>query len=153
MQKYTSLLKSGITHEEALEEALKNNSYATQRRVFQCCDDINALDQLIAKQKQATTSAKTSQIAMQGFYAAGGLFASWAINEGIQLAVTALNNYIHRVDIAKDKIQEISSSIDSSNQRFQSHAELLEEAKKSYSRLASGVNLADNTNLSLSNED
>lgn len=110
LQNYTNLIKSGVVPEKAIKQTLQDVSTSIQTQALLYDNNVTALDQLIAKQKQAAASAKASQIAMQGLYAAGGLFASWAINEGIQLVVTSLNNYIHRVEIASQKTKEAIQS-------------------------------------------
>lgn len=93
--------------------------------------------------KELTFSAQAGKIATSALAAAGNMFVGWAVSKGIELAVTAIDNYIHRVDraneamdsavgayeSAKSGLENISSALDENNARID---ELLSKGKLTY---------------------
>ncbi|RJW31755.1 hypothetical protein DXC97_31465 [Lachnospiraceae bacterium TF09-5] len=57
-----------------------------------------------------TTKSQGGSIALQGLALAGNLIASWAIGQVLSLVVNGINNFIHAVDIARDKLKNSSST-------------------------------------------
>ena len=62
---------------------------------------------------QMSLGAKAGELALKGLAAAGNMLASWAITAVIQLIVTAFDNFIHRVEIAKETLNNSKSNFDS----------------------------------------
>ena len=52
--------------------------------------------------EQMTLGAKAGELALKGLSLAGNMLASWAITAVIQFVVTAFDNFIHRVEKAKE---------------------------------------------------
>lgn len=150
---YNFRISQGVTANEAFTTAAQGANQATLDLISSAKDGAVSTEALNNAVKRSTMVSEAGQAALKGLASAGSMVALWAVDKGIEMAVTALSNYIHRVEIAKAKIEEINASIDNVNQNQRSRTALLEEAKASYSALAEGVNLADNTNLSLSDED
>lgn len=150
---YNDCISQGVTANEAFTTAAQGANQATLDLISSAKDGAVSTEALNNAVKRSTMVSEAGQAALKGLASAGSMVALWAVDKGIEMAVTALSNYIHRVEIAKAKIEEINASIDNVNQNQRSRTALLEEAKASYSALAEGVNLADNTNLSLSDED
>lgn len=153
IEEYNEDISLGATANQAFASAAQSANQATLDLISSAKDGAVSTESLNNAVKRSTMVSEAGQAALKGLASAGSMVALWAVDKGIEMAVTALSNYIHRVEIAKAKIEEINASIDNVNQNQRSRTALLEEAKASYSALAEGVNLADNTNLSLSDED
>ena len=67
---------------------------------------------------QMSLGAKAGELALKGLAAAGNMLASWAITAVIQLIVTAFDNFIHRVEIAKETLNNSKSNFDSIKSEF-----------------------------------
>ena len=67
---------------------------------------------------QVSLGAKVGEVALKGLSMAGNMFASWAITAVIQLVVTAFDNFIHRVEIAKKVLADTKSDFDSIKSEF-----------------------------------
>lgn len=80
--------------------------------------------------KQMTIGAKTANIALEGLKMAANMIAGMLIAEGIQLAVTAIDNYIHRVDKANEAMDEAVSEYDSAKTALKDTTSQLEEQNK-----------------------
>lgn len=81
--------------------------------------------------KQQTLSFKAATAASKAFAIAGNMLAFWAISKGIQLAATAFDNYIHKVEKAKEAMEEAVSAYDSAKSSLQNiNSELDENNKK-----------------------
>ena len=63
--------------------------------------------------KNQTLSAKAGQVALQAFATAGNMIAMWAISAVIQQVVSAIDHYIHRVEIANETMQAAVSQYQS----------------------------------------
>lgn len=80
---------------------------------------------------QVSLGAKVGEIALKGLSMAGNMLASWAITAVIQLVVTAFDNFIHRVEIAKKALSDTKSNFDSIKSEFNDlNAELETNAER-----------------------
>lgn len=80
--------------------------------------------------EQMTIGAKAANIALEGLKMAANMIAGMLIAEGIQLAVTAIDNYIHRVEKANDAMDEAVSEYDSAKTALKDTTSQLEEQNK-----------------------
>ena len=103
--------------------------------------------------KAQTFSAKAESVALKALSIAGNMILFTAITKGIQLATTAIDNYIHRVEKAAEKTKEINNRISDLNSKHKSHADLVQNVAKRYEELSKGVNSIDNSNMALSNDE
>lgn len=85
--------------------------------------------------EQMTTGAKAANIALEGLKMAANMIAGMLIAEGIQLAVTAIDNYIHRVEKANEAMNEAVSEYDSAKTALKDTTSQLEEQNKSIDEL------------------
>lgn len=76
-------------------------------------DARNAQIAQINVMKQQTLSAKAASVAMKALAMAGNMIAMWAITAIITKAAEAINNYVHRVEIAREKLEETTSELES----------------------------------------
>ena len=112
----------------------------------------SAIAQNVAIQQQ-TLSAKAGQVALQGLAIAGNMIAMWAISKVIQLAVNAYDNYIHRVEKARERTSELFDEFKERNDTLAEHKKTVEELADRYDELSKGVNLSNNKNQSLSTDE
>ena len=80
--------------------------------------------------EQMTIGAKAANIALEGLKMAANMIAGMLIAEGIQLAVTAIDNYIHRVEKANEAMDEAVSEYDSAKTALKDTTSQLEEQNK-----------------------
>lgn len=85
--------------------------------------------------EQMTIGAKAANIALEGLKMAANMIAGMLITEGIQLAVTAIDNYIHRVEKANEAMNEAVSEYDSAKTALKDTTSQLEEQNKSIDEL------------------
>ena len=77
-------------------------------------------------------SAKAGTIALKALATAGNMIVMLAISKAIQLAVEAIDNYVHRLDIAKEKAIESAENYNKITRELES---LRDEAKETSSRI------------------
>ena len=76
-----------------------------------------------------------------------------AITKGIELAFTAIDNYIHRVEIAIEKGEEAREKLSSIYEEYDSASSVIEGSGERFGALREGVNVKTNENISLTNEE
>ena len=103
--------------------------------------------------KLMTFGAKAANVAMKGLAIAGNMIIYALISKGIEIAVTAIDNYIHRVERAQEAIEEITSDIAKMNDELKSASKTVKDSAKRFAELAQGVNQLTGKNISLSTED
>lgn len=81
---------------------------------------ILSTETLTYAQNKMTLSAKAGQVALKGLAIAGNMVASFLIAKGIQLAVKAIDDYVHAVENATDKLNGSISSFKESNEEVKS---------------------------------
>ena len=99
--------------------------------------------------KKVTLSAKAGQVALKGLAMVANMaltaLATWAVTS----IVKAIDNYIHRVENAKEALKEFNSAFEEQRKSIQSHSELIDEVADKYDELAKHVDTASNLNLGL----
>ena len=109
----------------------------------------------VAKQKAVQTelkatsaAAKGTGIAMKALSVVGNMIVFTLITKGIQLATTAIDNYIHRAEKCKERVEEMISTFDSAIDTANSHKKTIDEIGSRYEELSKGVNsLGENISL------
>lgn len=71
----------------------------------------------------------------------------------IQGIVKALDNYIHRVEKARERTDELFDEFKQMNDTLANHKKTVSELADRYDELSKGVNLSNNDNISLSTEE
>ena len=84
--------------------------------------------------KAQTLSAKAGKAALQTLATAGNMLAGFLISKGIEIAATAIDNYVHRVEKANDAMENAisayssaKSSLDSINSELDEHMQKISE--------------------------
>lgn len=80
--------------------------------------------------EKMTIGAKAASVGLKALSIAGNMVAMWAITKGIELAVTAIDNYIHRVEKANETMSEAVSEYDSAKTALKDTTSQLEEQNK-----------------------
>ncbi len=96
--------------------------------------------------------AKAASIATGALNTAIQMGISMLASMAISMVVNAIDDYIHRVELAKEASERAKEKIDETNKTFEDQKKTLEESGKRYAELAQHVNQFNNTNLDL-NED
>lgn len=123
----------------------------------------SALEQNKALQAQ-TLSAKAGKIALQALAAAGNMLLMWGISQAIQLAATAIDNWVHRVEkanaamdeavaeyeTAKSSLSDINSELDEQNTKI---SDLLAKDNLTYTEKGQLKELQDITKELMYQED
>ena len=71
----------------------------------------------------------------------------------IQGMAKALDHYIHRTEIARERTDEISSAFKQTNDTLAAHKKTASELADRYDELSKGINRSTNSNVSLSTEE
>lgn len=77
-----------------------------------------------------TISAKAANIALEGLKMAANMIVGMLIAEGIQLAITAIDNWIHRVEKANEAMDKATSEYDSAKSALEETTSQLNEQNK-----------------------
>lgn len=132
LQKFIAEVANGKTKANAMDETLSNSSIALQDYVKNLGDgkaSIKDFFSSITGSTKATTALKS--LGKQFLVTAGQMVAVWAISKAVDLAVEAVNNYVNRVEIAKDKMEESRKAYqDSTNEIESLNSELEENSKR-----------------------
>lgn len=94
--------------------------------------------------KAQTISAKAGKIALQSLATAGNMLAMWAFTKVIELSVTAVDNYIHRVDKAKEKLEDSAGAFESATSELKDLQEQFDETSAKMAELeADGITIVN----------
>lgn len=80
--------------------------------------------------EQMTIGAKAANIALEGLKMAANMIAGMLIAEGIQLAITAIDNWIHRVEKANEAMDKTTSEYASAKSVLEETTSQLNEQNK-----------------------
>lgn len=127
LRKLETAVANGATYEEAFASSIKNASTAAKEHAIQTKGASGSTDVFVSKQRSAqselkatATASKTASLAMSALSMAANMFVIGLITKGLELAGTALNNYIHRVEKANEKIEESRSSYEDAKSSIES---------------------------------
>lgn len=151
---------SGITFEQAYAESMMTASAAAQEHAIQTKGAAGATNIFIAKEKEAqtainatATASKGAALATKALAVAGNMVAFSLIVKGIELAATAISNFIHRNEILIQKSQEAAENIKSLGEEFSNISKTVNESSERFAQLAQGVDELTGENLNLNTTD
>ncbi len=107
------------------------------------------IERVTAAQKASTLAAKAQSVALKATSIAGNMIIFAAISKGIQLATTAIDNWFHRVEKAREHTEELLSEFQQMNDTLADHRKTVSESADRYDELSKGVNRSTNDNVSL----
>lgn len=102
-----------------------------------------------AELKATATAAKSTTVAMKALSVVGNMLIFWAITEGIQLAVKALDKLIVTTEEAKEALEDSVSSFQGTTDELKS---LESELETTADRLKELQELAENNTISVAEE-
>ena len=132
ISEYNNLLASGTKASDAMEMALVNVNDATLDLVASYNDAQVPLEQYSLKMKMATAASKA-------FSVAANMVVTMLVIKGIQLVGTAISNYVNRVEIAIEKMEEAQNAISDSQARLREISSTISENKDRFLELSEGV--------------
>ena len=103
--------------------------------------------------KAQTFSAKAGKVALQALAMAGNMLIGWAIIKGIELAATALDNWIHRVEKAEEATREAIDTFKSISSEVESLDSKIKELNDQINKLDPITDAEDIENLKLETEE
>lgn len=89
--------------------------------------------------EQMTIGAKAANIALKGLAIVGNAVASFLAAFAFQAIITGIDNYIHRVDNAKDALEEFNSSVKEQKDNLSTQESWINENGKRFEELSQGI--------------
>ncbi len=150
---YNKQIRSSIPFEKALDIARRTTNADTIALIESSQGAEVQIERVTAAQKASTIAAKAHSVALKAVSIAGNMILFAAISKGIQLATTAIDNWIHRVEKARERTDELFGEFNQMNDTLSDHKKTVSELADRYDELSKGVNLSTNNNISLSTEE
>lgn len=149
---YNQNIERCIPTQEALAIASRNTNKETIALIKSANGAIVTTEQLTAAQKASTIAAKAQSAALKGVSIAANLVAYALIAKGIEAAITAIGNYVHRAEYAIKAMEETQEENASSQSDLRESSSTISENRERFLELSKGVDRFSN-NVSLSDED
>ena len=150
---YNNAIRSSIPFEKALAIARRTTNAETIALIESSHGAEVQIGRVTAAQKASTIAAKAHSAALKVASIAGNMILFAAISKGIQLATTAIDNWIHRVEKTRERTDKLFSEFKQMNDTLADHKKTVSELAGRYDELSKGVNLSTNDNVSLSTEE
>lgn len=146
---------SGATLAEK-QQIMKTAMEGTNRATAQLIGTTNgatvSMDALVAAQHSSTLAARLQSKAFKALSVAGNMILFTAIAKGIQLATTALDNWINRSKYAIEAMEKAQQTINGAQNKLKDVSATIEENKDRFLELSKGVDKFSK-NIKLSEED
>ena len=149
---YNDQIIKGATAQDALTTASKNTNKATIALMKSAHGATISHEQLTTAQKASTLAAKVQSAAYKAVSVAANTITYALIAKGIQLAVSAIDNYINRAKYAAEAMEEAQQRIDDAQNTLNNMSATISENKDRFLELSQGVDKFSK-NLTLSEED
>lgn len=148
LNKYMNMVNHGFSVQEALNLSMRDASEAATKHAMAMGGASNtlrtfeeqqnaireSLQQNVDKFSLASLKSKALGAVWEGLATAGNMLVFALISKGIEMAVTAISNYINRVEIAKERLNEtkqeftsITSEIDGIESELKEHGQRIDE--------------------------
>lgn len=126
-EEFKEKFNSSSLSAEALAEQMENVDQRIIDYAKTCKNGEMTTEGFKASIDTMSFSAKAGKVALQALATAGNMLAMWAFTKAIQLAVTAIDNYIHRLDNAKEALSNTQSELSSLNNEIEDTTEQIKE--------------------------
>ena len=97
--------------------------------------------------------AKATTVLMKGLKAAAGMLGTMLISMAVGKLIEGFDNLIHKSEKIAEAAETAKQKIDELNNIFEKSKNTVNDIKERYAKLAQGVDLNTNVNLTLSNND
>lgn len=128
---YNNMIKSSVSYEQALAVARRTTNAETVALIESSHGAEVQIERVTAAQKASTIAAKAHSTALKALSIAGNMILFTAITKGIELATTAIDNWIHRVEKANEAMNEAVGEYESAKSSLENvNSELEEQNQK-----------------------
>lgn len=132
---YNKSIENGIDPQKALETASKGANKATIELMKSTNGCMVEQDALTLAMNKSSLAAKAASISMKALSIVGNMIAMWAISKGIELAAKAIDNYVHRVEKAREALAESQSTYEATTREVETLTKQLDECDKKIKEL------------------
>ena len=158
--KYNQAIKEATANGASLAEkhqimklSMENTNKATAQLIGTTNGAIVGIDALSEAQDQSTLAARAQASALKVLSAAGNMLLFWGVTKVLSSATAAIDNWIHRVEKARERTAELLQEFSEMRETHSNHKETVANYADRYDELSKGVDLSNNKNLSLSTEE
>lgn len=149
IDKYNNGIKDGSLNTEKFNETISQSNSSLGKYLTGLDSTTAGMGEYISSLATATLKTFSLQAATMALNMAVSFGASLIIS-GI---ITALTDYLNRVDNAIEASHKAKETMDEANSTLKSQQDLIKESGKKYAELAQHVNQLNNTNLDLREEE
>lgn len=135
IRRYNSLIEQGTTSQTAFYRTMQNTSMAAQQLVTSANGATVAEEVLTVETNRLTVAQRVAAVGMKALSIAGNIALFLAVTEGIQLTVKAIDNYVHRLDKAKEAFANLNSEHEATVQKISDLKQQIDDLNKSMSEL------------------
>ena len=121
--------------QQIVKTAMEGTNKATAQLIGSTKGATVSTEALTAAQKSSTLAARAGAVALKALSIAGNMVLFAVISKGIQLATTAIDNWIHRVEKANEAMNEAVGEYESAKSSLESVNSELEEQNKQLDEL------------------
>nr|DAE63819.1 MAG TPA: hypothetical protein [Caudoviricetes sp.] len=146
LNEYNKLVQSGIKPTEAYKATMLSCSEAAKKNAVQIAKNVAAVksgviptneaseanSKLVGNFSKMSISSKAAEIAMQGLTMAANALAVALVMKGLEIAIQQVDNYVHRLEKAKEAAEDAKETYDETASKFES---LNDEMKTTQSRM------------------
>lgn len=144
---YSDALKNGVTIGRAWQDNMTNCSVAAKQYVLNAKEIGKSTEEMVDGLKEVPKVSSVGEIALKGLSIAGNMLAFMAISKGVQLAVTAFDNYIHRAEKANEATEEAISTYEDISSEVESLKSKLSDLDRQTNELDPITDAEDIENL------
>lgn len=130
IRSYNAQIDACVTSQTAWNRTMLNASPAAKNLAASCNGAKVSEERLAVATKEATFSMKAQAAVMKALSIAGNMLIFTAIAKGISMAVTAIDDWIHRVEKANEAMDDAVSAYESAKSSLESINSELDENQK-----------------------
>ena len=145
IQAYNAEINRGVTSQTAFYRTMQNASVEAQNMAA-------SANGMVVNLEQIPKVSKAGQVALRGLAMAGNIVAGILVGFVISKAVEVLDNCIHRVENAKNALDEFNSSVKEQQKDISSQESWISENGKQFEELSKGVDKYGH-NISLTSDE
>lgn len=145
IQAYNAEINRGVTSQTAFYRTMQNASVEAQNMAA-------SANGMVVNLEQIPKVSKAGQVALKGLAMAGNIVAGILAGFVISKAVEVLDNCIHRVENAKNALDEFNSSVKEQQKDISSQESWISENGKQFEELSKGVDKYGH-NISLTSDE